>query len=79
MTPSPILTAARACSSRTGATADSGSMRSSAALPAGGVSAVRSRSSSLQVELDIGFYVLALESFVLGFALCAKPIFFAKI
>jgi hypothetical protein len=54
-------------------------MRSSAALPAGGVATVRSRSSSLQVELDIGFYVLALESFVLGFALCAKPIFFAKI
>jgi hypothetical protein len=54
-------------------------MRSSAALTTSGVTTVLSRSSSLQVELDIGFYVLALESFVLGFALCAKPIFFAKI
>ena len=79
MTPSPILAATRACSARAGAAAVGGSMRTSAALAAGGVTAVRSRSSSLQVELDIGFYVLALESFVLGFALCAKPIFFAKI
>lgn len=31
-----------------------------------------------QVELDFGFYVLALESFALGSA-PAEPIFFAKI
>ena len=68
MTRLKILTATLTCSLRTGTTVVAGSTRIGLALTTGGLTAMRSRSSFPQVELGIGFYALALESFTLGFA-----------